>query len=126
MKRDYRDFLHDIVDDTERVIQFVDGMTYEEFKKDYKTCYAVFKALENIGEAAKKIPTAVRKKYPTIPFEEMAGMRDILTHEYFGINHKVVWNVVDRKLPQLLTELRIMLRQVEENENEAHTILELD
>ena len=126
MKRDYRDFLHDIVDDTERVMEFVYGMTYEEFRKDYKTCYAVFIALENIGEAAKKIPIAVRKKYPTIPFKEMAGMRDVLTHEYFGINHKVVWNVVDRKLPQLLTELRIMLRQVEEIENKANTILELD
>lgn len=69
MKRDYRDFVHDIIGNTGLVIEFVQGMTYEDFRQDYKTCYAVFKALENIGEAAKKIPVTIRKKYPAIPFK---------------------------------------------------------
>ena len=108
MKRDYRDYAEDILTETERILEFVKGMTFEEFRQDYKTAYAVFKALENIGEAVKKIPHTVRKKYPAIPFKEMAGMRDVLSHEYFGINHKVVWNVVDKKLPDLIDELRTM------------------
>lgn len=56
---------------------------------------------------------AVRKKYPAIPFKEMAGMRDVLSHEYFGINHKVVWNVVETKLHLLIGDLREMIRDVE-------------
>lgn len=114
MKREYRDFAADILTETERVVEFVHGMTFDEFRQDYKTTYAVFKALENIGEAVKKIPIAVRKKYPAIPFKEMAGMRDVLSHEYFGINHKVVWNVVNQKLPQLIDELREMIRDMED------------
>ena len=105
MKRDYRDFAEDMLMETERILEFVHGMTFDEFRQDYKTTYAVFKALENIGEAVKKIPLAVRKKHPAIPFKEMAGMRDILSHEYFGINHMVVWNVVDKKLPPLVREI---------------------
>ena len=92
MKRDYRDFATDILAETERILEFVNGMTFDEFRRDYKTSYAVFKALENIGEAVKKIPPAVRKKYPTIPFKEMAGMRDVLatnilasTTRWFGM-----------------------------------------
>ena len=116
MKREYRDFIKDILTETERAIEFISGMTFDEFRQDYKTAYAVFKALENIGEAVKKVPTTVRKKYPAIPFKEMAGMRDILSHEYFGINYKVVWNVVEKKLPPLLDDLRAMVRSIEQGE----------
>lgn len=117
MKRDYRDFLNDILIEIERVIEFAKGMTFDEFKQDYKTSYAVFKALENIGEAAKKVPAAVRKRYPSIPFKEMAGMRDILSHEYFGINHKVVWNVVEQKLPHLISDLKTLVEEVGAEKN---------
>lgn len=116
MKREYRDFAKDILIETERALEFVKGMTFEEFRHDYKTAYAVFKALENIGEAAKKIPAAVRKKYTSIPFKEMAGMRDILSHEYFGINYKVVWNVVEKRLPPLIDNLRVMVEEVEKGQ----------
>ena len=114
MKREYRDFAEDMLTETERILEFVHGMTIDEFRQDYKTTYAVFKALENIGEAAKKIPLAIRKKYPAIPFKEMAGMRDILSHEYFGINHMVVWNVVNKKLPPLVRNLREMVRDIDD------------
>ena len=61
MKREYRDFAEDMLTETERILEFVHGMTIDEFRQDYKTTYAVYKALENVGEAAKKIPLAVRK-----------------------------------------------------------------
>ena len=116
MKREYRDFARDMLTETELSISFIQGMTFEDFKRDYKTSYAVFKALENLGEATKKIPVAVRKKYPAIPFKEMAGMRDILSHDYFGINHNVVWNVVEKKLPPLVDDLRQMVLEIEKEQ----------
>ena len=119
MKREYRDFATDILAETERILEFVQGMTFDEFRQDYKTSYAVFKALENIGEAVKKIPPAVRKKYPAVPFKEMAGMRDVLSHDYFGINHKVVWNVVEHKLPLLIGDLREMVRDIAGGANDS-------
>lgn len=70
----------------------------------------------SIYEAVKKVPATVRKKYPAIPFKEMAGIRDILSHEYFGINYKVVWNVVEKKLPPLLDDLQAMVHDVEQGE----------
>lgn len=77
------------------------GMTFEQFSQDDKTAYAVVRALEIIGEATKKIPDAVRDQYPQIPWREMAGMRDKLIHDYFGVNLGVVWKTVQEDLPLL-------------------------
>ena len=65
-------------------------MSLDQFMDDDKTIDAVIRNFEIIGEAAKNIPHKIRKKIPTIPFKEMAGMRDKLIHEYFGIRRDVV------------------------------------
>jgi len=70
--------------------EFVRGLKYEEFIRDQKTVYAVVRALEIIGEAVRKIPAPVRNRYPEIPWKNMAGMRDKLIHEYFGVNLRIV------------------------------------
>ncbi|HDQ04316.1 MAG TPA: DUF86 domain-containing protein [Deltaproteobacteria bacterium] len=59
-----------------------------------------------IGESAKHIPKAIRKQYPDIPWEDMAGMRDKLIHDYFGVNLEVVWRTVKEDLPPLLKAVR--------------------
>jgi uncharacterized protein with HEPN domain len=74
-------------------------LTYERFVKDKKTVDAVVRNLEIIGEAAKHIPERVRKKYPSVPWRDMAGMRDRLIHWYFGVNLDVVWKTVKERLP---------------------------
>ncbi len=76
-------------------------MTYEQFSADEKTAYAVIRAIEIIGEAAKNIPEQVRR--------EMAGMRDKLIHDYFGVNLAVVWKTASERLPELEPMLRDML-----------------
>lgn len=116
MNRVYQDYARDILSETERILEFVKGKSFEDFKRDYKTSYVVFKALENIGEATKRIPFYIRENYPSIPFREMTGIRNILSHEYFSIDYIFVWNLVKKRLPALLNDLRLMVREIEERE----------
>ncbi|MBI5855133.1 MAG: DUF86 domain-containing protein [Nitrospirae bacterium] len=74
-------------------------MTWEEFAQDKKTVYAVVRAFEIIGEAAKKVPPAVRKRHSKVPWKQMAGMRDKLIHEYFGVNVQVLWKTAQEDIP---------------------------
>lgn len=89
---------------------FVEGVDFESFINDEKTLYAIIRAIEVIGEAAKKVPLEFRETYPQIPWREIAATRDKLIHEYFGINHRVIWNTVKEDLPGLIIELEKILR----------------
>lgn len=111
MKREYADFLKDMLDNAQRAIQFTKGMDYETFAKDDKTIYAVIRAVEIIGEAAANIPEKVRSEYPGIPWREVKGMRNKLVHHYFGINVEVVWQTIHEDLPILITSLKRLPRK---------------
>jgi uncharacterized protein with HEPN domain len=86
-------------------------MTYEEFAVDEKTSYAVIRALEIVGEATKRLPAELKARYPGLPWREMAGMRDKLIHDYFGVNLQVVWETATTEAPSLEAEIRSMLSQ---------------
>lgn len=101
MKREYKDYITDIIEAMESIEKFTTGLTFEDFKKDDKTISAVIRKLEIIGEAVKNIPTAVRNKNQQIPWKKMAGIRDKLIHEYFGVNIKVVWRTIKEDLPKV-------------------------
>ena len=107
--RDYRDYVIDIHAEIIRIQEFIDGMDYDAFLSDIRTNYAVMKALENMGEAAKKIPESLRSKYPAIPFREMAGVRDVVTHNYDGISYDMIWEVIKKDIPGLIPELENMI-----------------
>jgi len=111
MKREIGDYIEDILEAMSNVVEFTKGMSYEEFVKDTKTVYAVIRALEIVGEAAKNIPEDVRKKYPDIPWRSMAGMRDKLIHAYFGVRLERVWEVVKRDIPNLKPKFERMLME---------------
>lgn len=102
MKREFLDSIDDIIDAIQKACAFCSGMTFKSFAKDDKTIYAVIHAIEVIGEAAKKVPPGVRKKYATIPWRDITGMRDKLVHEYFGVDVHTVWATVKEDLPALL------------------------
>ena len=100
-KRVYLDYLQDIQESLSDIIAFTNGMKSEVFLGDKKTQYAVIRALEIIGEAVKKIPESIKNQYPHIPWKDIAGMRDILIHEYFGVNTNVIWKSVQDDIPVL-------------------------
>ena len=101
-EREISDYLLDIRNAIAEVEEFTLGMDYEAFAGDKKTINAVIRSLEVLGEATKHIPASFRKKHPEIPWSKMAGMRDILIHDYMGVNHRTVWNVVRERLPELM------------------------
>ncbi|GAB4399567.1 MAG: DUF86 domain-containing protein [Anaerolineales bacterium] len=111
MKRVYEDYLQDMLENAEKVFDFVAGMELDQFFEDEKTSYAVVRALEIIGEAARMVPDDVRATLPNLPWREISGMRNKLTHEYFGINMKVVWRTIHEDLPPLVQELNRILRK---------------
>jgi uncharacterized protein with HEPN domain len=106
MKRVYEDYLRDMLENAEKAVSFVQGMDYDGFCKDDKAMYAVIRAFEIIGEAARQIPDNVQKANPEIPWREIVGMRNKLTHEYFGVNTKVVWRTVQEDLPVIIPALQ--------------------
>jgi uncharacterized protein with HEPN domain len=94
--RNIKLYLKDIKDAIQSIENFTKDIDYNEFKEDDKTSSAVIRKFEIIGEATKNIPLDIKNKYSEIPWKEMAGMRDILIHMYFGINYKIVWKTINK------------------------------
>jgi uncharacterized protein with HEPN domain len=94
-------YLTDILEAMEAIEIFVEGMKFEDFEADDKTSSAVIRKFEIIGEAAKNVPERIRRKYSTVPWREMAGMRDKLIHFYFGIKYDLVWSTIKDVIPQV-------------------------
>lgn len=101
MKRDILLYIEDILHAITDMESFVAGLEYADFILDVKTVYAVTRALEIVGEATKNVPESVRQVYPLVPWRQMAGMRDKLSHEYFGVNLKVLWDTVKHSAPEI-------------------------
>jgi uncharacterized protein with HEPN domain len=113
VKRSLRDYIVDILTSFQEVEDFTGGMEFGTFVGDKKTVNAVIRSMEVMGEAARKIPTEVREKYPEIPWKRMSGMRDKLIHEYSGIDLEIVWNVVKTELPPIKPLFQQILHDME-------------
>jgi len=112
MKRDYRLYIDDLLEAITKIETYIKGASFDTFSKDSKTIDAVVRNFQIIGEAAKHIPEDVRMKYQRVPWKEMAGMRDKLTHEYFGVKLDVVWETLNKRLPEVKAQIKKVLEEM--------------
>lgn len=99
-KRAYLFYLEDIQLAIDRIIEYISGYDFLLFKKDNKTIDAVIRNFEIIGEASKNLPEEIKKKYPEIPWQEMYYLRNKVSHEYFGVDYEIIWDVAINYLPE--------------------------
>jgi uncharacterized protein with HEPN domain len=100
------DCLADIIEAIGDIHSSVDGLDYDTFSSDKKTVNAVIRSLGVIGEAVKKVPPELRQEHPDLPWQEIAGTRDKLIREYFGVDLQMLWETIQRDLDALYQGVR--------------------
>ncbi|MEK7138204.1 MAG: DUF86 domain-containing protein [Patescibacteria group bacterium] len=110
MKRSVNLYLQDIFDSISKVEKYTSRLSFTKFSKDEKTIDAVTRNLTIIGEATKNIPPAFKFKHPSIPWKEMAGMRNKIIHEYFGVDEEILWQTIKEDLFPLKSQVKKLLK----------------
>ena len=113
--RDYRIRLADIQESSEKIVRYSFGTIKDEFLENDMMFDAVVRNLEIIGEAARHVPEEVQENYSDINWRKMIGLRNIVAHEYFGVDGEIVWDLVSRQIPELLKQIRYV--RAAENSN---------
>jgi uncharacterized protein with HEPN domain len=103
--------LRDMLSACREADQFAAGIELEAFRADRKLCLAVERCLEIVGEAAGKITAEFQQAHPHVPWRQIKGMRNILAHEYGGIDYEIIHNTATMQMPELLAVLQKMLEQ---------------
>lgn len=108
--RNYVMFLEDISVAMARIAGYVDGVSFAGFESDNKTKDFVIRNFEVIGEAAKNLPVEIREKYPDVPWVEMYLLRNKVSHEYFGIDNEIIWDIAIHHLPVNMRRIDEIIR----------------
>jgi uncharacterized protein with HEPN domain len=116
MPRTYKLYLQDILESAHKIEQYAKGLDLPSFARHPMAFDAIARNLEIIGEAVKKVPRKTRNQYPQVEWKKIAGLRDIIAHEYFGINTQILWEVISQKVPVLEKQIRAILDDIEKNE----------
>jgi uncharacterized protein with HEPN domain len=111
MKRNIKLYLQDIWESTLAIEEYTQNLTEDEFYSNRQVQDAIVRRLEIIGEAVKNIDDDFRNKYPQIPWKKIAGMRDIIAHEYFGVKLERVWDVLRKDLPDIKQQMLLIMER---------------
>lgn len=103
--RDWQLRVQDILQAALDIANFTEGLSFEEFEDNKMLVQSVLYNFMIIGEAAANIPEEIQQQYPKIPWRVMKGMRNVMAHEYFQVNLKVVWQTLQRSLPPVVAQL---------------------
>lgn len=115
MKRSSLIYIKDILEYMERAEKYVKDLNLQQFLEDEKSCDAVIRCIEVMGEATKNVSDDIRNKYPFIPWRDLAGMRDKIIHGYFIVDFENVWLVVKNEIPKLKPLIKKVLLEIEKN-----------
>jgi len=107
--RNWKIRIADILDCIVKIQRYTNGYTFDDFQDDDKTIDSVLRNLEIIGEAARHVPAEIRAQHSDLPWVEMLTMRNIVIHEYHGVNLRIIWQTVKEDLPPLLPRLKRIL-----------------
>lgn len=107
------EYIHHILDEIDYILTQISHMDYESFVRNPTVKRAFVRSLEIIGEASKKLPEDVKIMQADIEWRKVAGMRDRLIHDYFGVDYTIVWDVATNKLPDLRSKLQTLLEATE-------------
>ena len=118
-KREIRDYLQDSLDNAAYVQRFMDDVIFDTFVSDPKSVYAVLHALLIIDEASRKIPAPSRNRHPEVPWWSIAGLRNVVAHEYFAVNRARIWQITQEDLPALPAAITRMQPDLEQ---EGHNV----
>ena len=111
MSLSHRDLLMHILDETNFLLKATAGRSQAEISQDEVLSRAVIRSLEIIGEASKRLDNAFREQHPQIEWKKMAGTRDKLIHDYFGVDYEILWDIFENKLPILKDTIERILAQ---------------
>lgn len=108
-ERDFILYLEDILLSMDRIQEYISGLDFQHFKWDYKTVDAVIRNFEVIGEAAKNVPNSIKNEYSHIPWEEMYRLRNRISHEYFGIDYEIIWEIATQYLTINQNDIKLII-----------------
>ena len=109
-KREYLHFIKDIAEATNKIERYTKGMDYEGFSENEMVIDAVIRNFEVIGEAINNIPDKIRKTYPDVEWSEAVGFRNVLIHNYFGLDTEAVWDTIKENIPELKKHIEQTLK----------------
>ena len=111
-KRGDKLYLKDISDSIRKIEKYTQNLNYNKFSNNLLIIDAVVRNLEIIGEASKNLSKEIKILYPEIPWQEMAGMRNKVIHEYFGVNLKIVWKTIKKRIPEVKPKIKEVFRKM--------------
>jgi uncharacterized protein with HEPN domain len=109
----WRLFLEDILNSANRIIEYTNGLNSKDFFKEIKTYDAVMRNFQIIGEAVKHIPKEIRDKYKHVEWKKIAGLRDVIVHEYFGVKDTVIWDAIKSGVPEIKIVIESILEEIQ-------------